>query len=214
MKTINERILFMIKHFCEGNKAEFARLMNEKPQTISSWLKRNNGAGVTNKILNKFPMVSPAWLLTGDGNMIAIDADQRIKDAMSREIDPFIPFPFNKEVDTPTKAAETAIGSAGAVIGKGLTSSVAGMNIGSAIGTGIACAAAPFNIGGIVGSLFSNLFGGNDDVTEEEAVEVLKEALEDHKRISEENEELKSEVEYWRSKANNLEYQLSKTKAG
>ena len=121
---------------------------------------------------------------------------------------------FNKEVDTPTKAAETAIGSAGAVIGKGIASSVVGMNIGSAIGTGIACAAAPLNIGGIVGSLFSNLFRGNDDVTEEEAVEVLKEALEDHKRISEENEELKSEVEYWRSKANNLEYQLSKTKAG
>ena len=217
MKTINERILFMIKHFCEGNKAEFARLMNEKPQTISSWLKRNNGAGVTNKILNKFPMVSPAWLLTGDGNMIAVDADQRIKDAMSREKDPFIPFPYNKDIDTPNKVTETsgtAIGSAASAIGKSLSSSVSGINIGSTIGEGIACAAAPFNIGGIVGSFFSSLFDGNDDVTEEEAVEVLKEALEDHKRISEENEELKSEVEYWRSKANNLEYQLSKTKAG
>jgi hypothetical protein len=217
MKTINERILFMIKHFCEGNKAEFARLMNEKPQTISSWLKRNNGAGVTNKILNKFPMVSPAWLLTGDGNMIAVDADQRIKDAMYREKDPFIPFPYNKDIDAPNKAAETtgtAIGSASSAIGKGLASSVAGINIGSSIGTELACAAAPFNIGGIVGSFFSSLFGGNDDVTEEEAVEVLKEALEDHKRISEENEELRNEVEYWRSKANNLEYQLSKTKAG
>jgi hypothetical protein len=115
---------------------------------------------------------------------------------------------------TATKASETAIGSAASTIGKSLTSSVAGINIGSTIGEGLACAAAPFNIGGIVGSFFSSLFDGNDDVTEEEAVEVLKEALEDHKRISEENEELKSEVEYWRSKANNLEYQLSKTKAG
>lgn len=207
----------MIMHFCEGNKAEFARLMNEKPQTISSWLKRNNGSGVINKILNRFPMVSPAWLLTGNGNMIADDADQRIKDAMAREIDPFIPFSFNKETDTPNKAVEntsTTIGSTGASIGKSLASSVAGLNIGNSIGTGIACVATPFNIGGIVGSFFSSIFEENEDITEEEAVEVLKEALEDHKRISEENEELKNEVEYWRSKANNLEYQLSKTKAG
>ena len=70
MKTTNERILFMITHFCEGSKAEFARIMEEKPQTINSWLKRNNGNGVLNKILNKFPMVSPAWLFTGEGDML------------------------------------------------------------------------------------------------------------------------------------------------
>ena len=70
MKTTNERILFMITHFCEGSKAEFARIMEEKPQTINSWLKRNNGNGVLNKILKKFPMVSPAWLFTGEGEML------------------------------------------------------------------------------------------------------------------------------------------------
>ena len=70
MTTINDRILFMINHFCEGNKAEFARIMNEKPQTISGWLKRKNGSGVLKKILERFPSVSPAWLLTGNGNML------------------------------------------------------------------------------------------------------------------------------------------------
>lgn len=70
MTTINDRILFMIKHYCEGNKAEFARIMCEKPQTISGWLKRNNGTNVLNKILEKFPDVSPSWLYTGEGDML------------------------------------------------------------------------------------------------------------------------------------------------
>ena len=69
MTTSNERILFIIKHFCEGNQAEFARIMEEKPQTINGWLKRNNGNGVLKKILVKFPMVSPSWLLAGEGEM-------------------------------------------------------------------------------------------------------------------------------------------------
>ena len=60
----------MIKHFCEGNQAEFARIMEEKPQTINGWLKRNNGNGVLRKILAKFPTVSPAWLFTGEGDML------------------------------------------------------------------------------------------------------------------------------------------------
>lgn len=70
MTTSNERILFIIKHFCEGNQAEFARIMEEKPQTINGWLKRNNGNGVLKKILAKFPMVSPSWLLAGEGEML------------------------------------------------------------------------------------------------------------------------------------------------
>lgn len=190
MKTIGNRIR-EIKEFYygteRGSNKKFAEFMEETPQVVSNWFSRGDGVstGVINKILEKFPDIDKGWLIGGNGNML-----------------------------TATKASESAIGSASSAIGKSLASSVAGINIGSTIGTGLACAATPFNIGGIVGSFFSSLFGGNDDVTEEEAVEVLKEALEDHKRISEENEELRSEVEYWRSKANNLEYQLSKTKAG
>lgn len=70
MTTTNERILFIIKHFCEGSKAEFAKIMGERPQTISGWLKRNNGPRVLYKILEKFPSVNPAWLITGIGEMI------------------------------------------------------------------------------------------------------------------------------------------------
>lgn len=71
MTTNNERILFIIKHFCDDNQAEFARRMGEKPQTICGWLKRNNSPRVLNKILDKFPMVSASWLLLGEGEMLS-----------------------------------------------------------------------------------------------------------------------------------------------
>ena len=74
MTTINERILFIIKHFCDGNKAEFARVMGEMPQTINGWLKRNIGSNVLNKIIEKFPEVSKTWLITGEGSMLIEDS--------------------------------------------------------------------------------------------------------------------------------------------
>lgn len=186
MTTTNERILFIIKHFCEGNKAEFARIMEEKPQTINGWLKRNNGNGVLNKILAKFPMVSPSWLLAGEGEMLKA-----------------------------TEEKSDALLNAGAVIGNRFAL-MPDVGVASAIKTGAVCAATSASISGFFGSIFSSLFGENEDITEEEAVEVLKDALEDAKKTTKENEELKQEIEYWRQKANNLEYELSKsqTKVG
>lgn len=70
METINQRILRIIEHFCDGNKAEFARKVGEKPQTISSWMVRNVGRSITDKILINFPEVSNVWLLTGEGEML------------------------------------------------------------------------------------------------------------------------------------------------
>lgn len=187
MSTDKERLEIVLAHL-RMNPNELAKSLGyTRTQRIYFVLNERNGISdsFARDICKKYPDINFQWLKNGNGDML-----------------------------TATKASETAIGSAASTIGKSLTSSVAGINIGSTIGEGLACADVTFNIGGIVGSFFNSLFDGNDDVTEEEAVEVLKEALEDHKRISEENEELKSEVEYWRSKANNLEYQLSKTKAG
>ena len=187
MSTDKERLEIVLAHL-RMNPNELAKSLGyTRTQRIYFVLNERNGISdsFARDICTKYPDINFQWLKNGNGDML-----------------------------TATKASETPIGSAASTIGKSLTSFVAGTNIGSTIGTGLACAAAPFNIGGLFGSLFSSLFSPDDDVTEEEAVEVLKEALEDHKRISEENEELKSEVEYWRSKANNLEYQLSKTKAG
>ena len=103
---------------------------------------------------------------------------------------------------------KTIVGKVGTALGE----SVAGMAVGSNIA--MAAAIPSFGFGGIIGTLFGSLFDSKEDITEEEAVNVLKEALEDAKKTTQENEELKQEVEYWRQKANNLEYQFSKTKAG
>lgn len=75
MEAINERILRIIEHFCGGNKAQFARLMDEKPQTINGWVTRSIGKNVTNKILSKIPNLNPSWLLLGDGNMLIDDIE-------------------------------------------------------------------------------------------------------------------------------------------
>lgn len=74
MTTINERILLIIKDFCDGNKAEFARTMGELPQTINGWLRREVGLNVLNKISEKFPDVNKSWLLTGEGSMLVEDS--------------------------------------------------------------------------------------------------------------------------------------------
>lgn len=67
---IGQRITHMISYYCNGNKAEFARMMDEKPQTVSSWISRDVGKSVVNKIISKFPDVNATWLLTGEGNML------------------------------------------------------------------------------------------------------------------------------------------------
>lgn len=78
MQEINERILRIIEHFCAGNKSQFAKMMGEKPQTISSWCTRNTtGRGIVNKILDKLPEISESWLLAGEGDMLKSDADKQ-----------------------------------------------------------------------------------------------------------------------------------------
>jgi len=70
METIGERISSVISHFCES-KADFARTMGEKPNTVSNWTARGKiGMNVITKITTAFPTVNVSWLLNGEGNMI------------------------------------------------------------------------------------------------------------------------------------------------
>lgn len=95
MTTSNERILFIIKQFCNDNQAEFARRMGEKPQTISGWLKRNNSPRVLNKILDKFPDISRSWLLLGEGEMIKCVQEEKTKEIQA------VPLNTNEEISVP-----------------------------------------------------------------------------------------------------------------
>lgn len=69
MNNNGERIAKIIQKFCES-KADFARKVGEKPQTVSNWLARDNGNNVLNKIVEAFPQINKDWLMTGHGDML------------------------------------------------------------------------------------------------------------------------------------------------
>ena len=69
MNSNGERIAQIISKFCES-KADFARKVGEKPQTVSNWVVRDNGINVLTKVMEVFPQVNKDWLMTGHGDMI------------------------------------------------------------------------------------------------------------------------------------------------
>lgn len=69
MSAEGERISDIITRFCES-KADFARKLGERPQTVSNWVSRGAGKNVLNKILTAFPEINANWLLTGEGSML------------------------------------------------------------------------------------------------------------------------------------------------
>lgn len=70
MNAINERLISVIEHFCAGNRAEFARMVDVKPQTINGWITRDISKTIVRKIVDKIPDINFVWLLTGEGNML------------------------------------------------------------------------------------------------------------------------------------------------
>lgn len=94
MSTEGERISEVISRFCES-KADFARKIGEKPQTISNWVSRGAGKNVLNKILASFPEINANWLLTGEGNMLnneddtitpIIDTEEALNNALEKGV--------------------------------------------------------------------------------------------------------------------------------
>lgn len=58
----------IINELFGGSKSEFARKLDVKPQTISSWIARNTFD--TELIFAKCENISAEWLLTGEGSML------------------------------------------------------------------------------------------------------------------------------------------------
>lgn len=61
-------LLALIDYYSGGNKADFARKIDVKPQTISSWIERDSFD--IEKIYSKCVEISANWLLTGEGEML------------------------------------------------------------------------------------------------------------------------------------------------
>ena len=59
----------LINYYANDNKAEFARLLEVSPQTISAWIRRDTFDA--EKIYAKCKGVSASWLLTGEGDMLS-----------------------------------------------------------------------------------------------------------------------------------------------
>ena len=76
MLTSQEKLNALIDHYSNGNKAQFAKLLGVKPQTINSWLLR--GTFDEKLIYSKCEYISSSWLLTGEGDML-ISEDKPVK---------------------------------------------------------------------------------------------------------------------------------------
>lgn len=62
------RLLQLIEHYSDGNKAKFAAKIGVKPQTISMWLARDTLD--YDLIFTTCEYLSAEWLITGEGEMI------------------------------------------------------------------------------------------------------------------------------------------------
>lgn len=63
-----DMIKAMVRHYTDGNKAKFARLLGVPPQTLSSWESRGNIDAEL--IYSRCESISAKWLLSGEGEMI------------------------------------------------------------------------------------------------------------------------------------------------
>ncbi|OAV70687.1 hypothetical protein Barb4_01172 [Bacteroidales bacterium Barb4] len=73
--NINDRIKKICEVFCENSNGKFAVTMEASKQNVNNWSRSGYSVGlsVIVKIIEKFPSVSPEWLLTGVGEMERTD---------------------------------------------------------------------------------------------------------------------------------------------
>lgn len=66
-------LLEIIDHYTHGNKRQFAKMVGTTPQNVSTWLSRNTFDA--DKILTHCEYINPAYLMTGEGDMLLQNAE-------------------------------------------------------------------------------------------------------------------------------------------
>ena len=71
-----ERIRKIREDLFKGSNIEFAKAIDEKPNTTSNWMSGNRKIGleVLEKILARIPQISSSWLVSGEEPMLKTDA--------------------------------------------------------------------------------------------------------------------------------------------
>lgn len=75
---VHERIRKIREDLFRGSNIDFAKAIDEKPNTTSNWMSgsRKIGLEVIEKILARLPQISSSWLVSGEGPMLKTDTDK------------------------------------------------------------------------------------------------------------------------------------------
>lgn len=76
-----ERLENIIRHYSNGNKSQFAKLLGVKSQTINTWLSRNTYD--IELIYSKCEDINAEWLISGTGSMIK-EANREYKEQINK----------------------------------------------------------------------------------------------------------------------------------
>lgn len=91
---MNTRLIQLINYVTQGNKAEFARIMEWTPQYVSNLIKGSSSMGINPvlALLAKFPELNARWLLLGEGAMLnSINNAMRQKMLHLLELEQYLP---------------------------------------------------------------------------------------------------------------------------
>lgn len=71
MNDLSSRLTELVNEFANGNKAEFARMIGVKAQSLTNWINRGMSKGAIDSVCAALPQVNIQWLLNGEGDMLA-----------------------------------------------------------------------------------------------------------------------------------------------
>ena len=73
-QSLSQRLQALVDHFCNGVVLKFSKDLGITSTTFAEYLKESGEHKIRfltfQKILENYPEVSPAWLLTGEGEML------------------------------------------------------------------------------------------------------------------------------------------------